>query len=526
MADRTFDAVVIGAGHNGLAAAIHLAKRGWSVGVFEAKGVAGGAVKTRELTLPGFRHDVAAMNLSMFAGSPFLRENGDALTRHGLAFVPAEHCFASVFPDDTYFGVSKSLDTTMARLAALSATDAAAWQRLLEKFASDAPHLFGLLGSAMPSLAAAKVVWAAWRQKGTTWTLDMLRFLMTSTRTWLDANFENPKVKATLAAWGMHLDFAPDISGGALFPYLESMANQAFGMVIGKGGADTMITAMTSYFKELGGEIHLNAAVQKISRTAGTADAIILADGQRVPARRAVIANVTPNILFNHLLPGGSGNASVDSRFRTFRPGPGTMMVHLALDGPIAWKAGAELSNFAYVHIAPSLDYMTRAYTQAMDGFLPEAPVVVVGQPTALDPTRAPEGKHIAWMQVRVLPKHVKGDATGAIKSGDWPEIKDAYADRVISMLETYAPGTRKKIIGCSVFSPDDLEAENPCLVGGDNLSGSHHLDQNFLFRPVAGYSRYKMPVAKLYMCGAATWPGAGTGAGSGYLLGKMLAGK
>lgn len=202
------------------------------------------------------------------------------------------------------------------------------------------------------------------------------------------------------------------------------------------------------------------------------------------------------------------------------------MMVHLALDAPLAWRAGTELSQFAYVHIAPSYDYMTRAYTQTMDGQLPEAPVVVVGQPTAIDPSRAPIGKHIAWLQVRVLPKHIAGDAAGKISGHDWASIKEAYADRVLDILESHAPGTRAKILGRAVFSPDDLEAENPCLVGGDNLSGSHHLDQNFLFRPVAGFSRYKMPLGRLYMCGAATWPGAGTGAGSGYLLGKMLAGQ
>jgi phytoene dehydrogenase-like protein len=124
-----------------------------------------------------------------------------------------------------------------------------------------------------------------------------------------------------------------------------------------------------------------------------------------------------------------------------------------------------------------------------------------------------------------MLPKHVKSDAAGEIDGRHWSTIKEAYADRVVSIIEQYAPGTRDKILARAVFSPDDLEEENPCLVGGDNLSGSHHLDQNFLFRPVAGYSRYKMPMGRLYMCGAATWPGAGTGAGSGYLLGRMLGG-
>lgn len=521
----SFDAVIIGAGHNGLAAAVHLARRGWSVGVFEAKADAGGAVKTREVTLPGFRHDLAAMNLSMFAGSPFLREHGEGLTRHGLAFAPAAHCFASVFPDRTWFGVSKDPALTIARLNTLDPADAAAWQAMMQRFGKDAPHIFGLLGNVMPSWAMARLIWKAWRENGTAWTLDMLRFLTMPTRTWADAHFRNAKVKATLAAWGMHLDFPPDVSGGALFPYLESMADQAFGMVIGKGGADTMIKALSGYLKELGGELHLAAPVAEVIHSAGSASGIRLADGRTIAARRAVIANVTPRLLFGKLLPGGTGHPSVDEKFKAFRPGPGTMMVHLALDGLPDWAAGRELQDFAYVHIAPDYAYMTRAYGEAMDGLLPRAPVLVVGQPTAVDPSRAPEGKHILWVQVRVLPKHVTGDAAGEIEGRVWSSIKDAYAERVISLIEDHAPGTRAKILARSVFSPDDLEDENPCLVGGDNLSGSHHLDQNFLFRPVAGYSRYRMPLGRLYMCGAATWPGAGTGAGSGYLLGRMLAG-
>lgn len=523
---RSYDTVIIGAGHNGLAAAIHLTQRDWKVAVFEAKAEAGGAVKTREATLPGFRHDLCAMNLSLFAGSPFLQENRAALVQHGLEFVPAEDCFASVFPDETWFGVSKTLDRTLDRLRAIDPKEAETWLRLLQQFGADAPHIFALLGNPMPSWATAKVVWSAWRQRGTPWLLGMLRFLLSSPRDWLDANFDSRKVKATLAAWGMHLDFPPDAAGGALFPYLESMANQAFGMVIGKGGADTMIKAMTGYLARLGCDIHVNAPVKEIMMEQGAASGVVLVNGERIGARKAVIANVTPQLLFGGLLPNGSGNPETDRKFQSFRPGPGTMMLHLALAAPLAWVAGKQLQNFAYVHVAPSLDYMTAAYSAAMDGLLPRAPVLVVGQPTALDPSRAPQGKHVLWVQVRVLPKHIKGDEAGKIKGTTWRDIKKDYADRVIGLIENYAPGTRKKILGSAIFSPDDLETENPCLVGGDNLSGSHHLDQNFLFRPVAGYSRYRMPVNKLYMCGAATWPGAGTGAGSGYMLGKMLAGR
>ncbi|WP_195909522.1 phytoene desaturase family protein [Rhizobium tubonense] len=519
-----FDAVVVGAGHNGLAAAIHLAAKGWKVAVVEGNSEPGGAVRTREVTLPGFRHDLCAMNLSMFAGSPFFAAYKQELLANGLGFAPAADCFASVFRDGTYLGVSTDLEKTVIGIAALSPDDAAAWRAMLSEFGSDAPHIFGLLGSPMPSFAAAKVLWNAWRQKGTGWIYDTARLLFASPRDFLDARFRNAKLKAMMGAWGLHLDFAPDIAGGALFPYLESMANQAFGMVIGQGGADTIVKAMTGVLKDKGGELLLGTSVDRIVTSGGKATGVILADGRRIEATRAVIANVNPKNLFGKMLDRDPKRDAFDHKISSFRAGPGTMMIHLALDGLPDWAAGDALKSFAYVHIAPDFEMMSKVYAEAAGGLLPAEPALVVGQPTAIEPSRAPQGKHVLWVQVRVLPAEFHGDTAGEITARNWDEAKEAYAERVLDIIERYAPGLRGKILGRSVFSPVDLERENPNLIGGDNLSGSHHLDQNFLFRPVAGYSRYKTPVASLYMCGASTWPGAGTGAGSGFLLAKMLA--
>jgi phytoene dehydrogenase-like protein len=158
-----------------------------------------------------------------------------------------------------------------------------------------------------------------------------------------------------------------------------------------------------------------------------------------------------------------------------------------------------------------------------MAGLLPERPTLVVGQPTAIDPSRAPNGKHVLWIQVRMVPAEIRGDAAGTITSTDWGEAKEAYADRVLSELETYAPGLGKFTLARHVLSPLDLERENPNLVGGDQLTGSHHPFQNFFLRPFPGWSRYRTPVDGLFMCGAGTWPGAGVGAGSGYLLARQL---
>ncbi len=521
-----FDAVVVGAGHNGLAAAIHLTKRGWSVAVLEAGAEAGGAVKTRELTLPGFRHDLCAMNLSMFAGSPFFAAYKDELIAHGLQFVAAGDCFASVFRDQSHVGVSADVEKTVAAIGAMSPRDAAAWRGMLARFQTDAPHIFALLGSPMPSLAATRALLTAWRAQGRGWIAETLRLLLATPREFLDAHFETPKLKAMMAAWGMHLDFPPDTAGGALFPYLESMANQAFGMVIGAGGADTIIKAMCGWLRAHGAELRLNSPVASIETRSGRAFGVRLADGARIAARRAVIANLHPKLVFGRLVPSDPGRAAFDARVARIRSGPGTMMIHLAMKEPLDWRAGDALRRFAYVHVAPDLAMMSRAYAEAAAGLLPAEPVLVVGQPTAIDASRAPPGQHVLWIQVRVLPAVIAGDAAGTITASDWDGAKDPFCERVLDLLDRYAPGVRAKILGRAVLSPADLERENPCLIGGDNLSGSHHLDQNFMFRPVAGYSRYRTPVKQLYLCGAATWPGAGTGAGSGFMLAKILAGR
>ncbi len=522
---EAFDAVVVGAGHNGLAAAIHLLNRGWSVAVIEQAGEPGGAVKTREVTLPGFRHDLCAMNLSLFAGSPFFAAHKDELVAQGLAFAPAADCFASVFRDHTYLGVSKDLEKTAAAIAALSAKDAEAWRAMLARFGEEAPHIFGLLGSPMPSVRRrAHASGPHGAPRATQSLLDLGRLLLASPRDFLDAHFESPKVKAMMAAWGMHLDFPPEAAGGALFPYLESMGTQAFGMVIGAGGADVIIRAMTGLIKAKGGEIRLNSPVARIESDASGATGVTFHDGTRIAAKKAVIANLHPQIVFGRLMSPDPKRKAFDEKVARIRPGPGTMMIHLALNSLPDWRAGPELQRFAYVHVAPDLAMMSRAFAEAAAGLLPAEPVLVVGQPTAIDPTRAPLAKHVLWVQVRVLPATIAGDALGRIQATAWDEAKDPYADRVLDYLETYAPGLRGKILERSVWSPLDLERENPCLIGGDNLTGSHHLDQNFVFRPVAGYSRYATPTRRLYLCGAGTWPGAGTGAASGFMLAKMLA--
>jgi phytoene dehydrogenase-like protein len=215
------------------------------------------------------------------------------------------------------------------------------------------------------------------------------------------------------------------------------------------------------------------------------------------------------------LLPEPVASSWDVQRVRGFVPGLSTMMIHLALDDLPPWLA-EQARTFNYVHIGPYLDDMAMTYTQAAAGQLPDSPTLVVGQPTVVDPSRAPEGKHVLWVQVRVLPA-VLADGSS------WDDVGEEYADLVVAKIESYAPGFTSAIRSRAVLTPADLERYNVNLVGGDSLGGSHHPAQFFFLRPVPGWGRHRTPVRDLYVCGSGTWPGGGVGGGSGAMVADLL---
>ena len=509
----TCDVIVIGAGINGLSAAALLAKSGKRVIVLESNETPGGAIRTEEVTLPGFKHDLFAMNLGLFAGGPVMAALGEDLARHGFALVPSSRPFASVFPDGTMIGVQTDAAATRESLELVAPEDVASWDRLGARLGEIAPFLIGFLGSEMPSWGAIRTAWKTHRALGTDGVYDLIKLGLSSTRAFADENFTSPKTKALLASWGMHLDFAPDISGGALFSYLETLGGQMFGMVIGQGGASSLVSALVAVIEENGGEVRCNARVDQILIDRGRASGVRTHDGDEVFSS-TVVSNVNPSLM-PAMLPADEAARPEVARAENFRPGLATMMIHLALDSLPDWRAG-DAKEFNYVHIGPYLDDMARAYTDAAAGFLPERPTLVVGQPTVSDPSRAPEGKHVLWVQVRVLPLVIADGST-------WDEVAEAYADRVIDIIDEYAPGIRAKILGRAVLSPADLQRYNANLIGGDSLGGSHHPAQFFFLRPVPGWGRHRAPIKGLYLCGASTWPGGGVGGTSGALVAKTL---
>lgn len=527
----TYDAIIIGAGHNGLVTALYLARAGWKTLVLEKNERIGGAVMSAEITRPGFIHDLYSTNQNLFLGSPVYRELKEALKAHGLQYAVSERPYCSVFPagDDagrlTSVRVYKDPEKTLSLIRAHNPADAAGWSRLYDRFKTFRQALLPLYAQPLPSLAAALTLGKALWTLGPRQLLEQARIILSSTRELGQSYFASPELRALVATWGMHLDFGPDVSGGGMFPFLETFADMEEGMAIAKGGASKMVEALAGLLREHGGEIRTGAEVVRVLQETGRATGVELASGEKINAGRAVVANVTPTILFQQLLPPEQLPPTFRRKVEAYEYGPGTMMIHLALDGPVPWADADtdDLQQFAYVHIAPYVADLARTYEQALNGILPDNPLLVVGQTSAVDPSRAPEGKQVLWLQVRALPYVIEGDAAGELAPGRWDELKEAYADRVLAKLARYAPGIEDRILERVVFSPADLEAHNQNLHNGDSLSGSHHLRQNFLWRPFPGWSTYQMPYEGLYMVGAATWPGAGTNATSGYLAAQQL---
>lgn len=518
-----YDAIVIGGGLNGLAVALYLARAGWKVLVAERNAQVGGATMSGEVTLPGFIHDLYSMNQNLFVGSPVYPEFKTGLERHGLSFAHSDKPYCAVFPDGKFLGVYQDAGKTLGLLRRHSEADAEGWTLLHRHFRSFARSLLQVYGIPMPSMQALWTILRALRKEGVAECVQLLRLMLSSTRRLGDEYFETPEARALFAAWGMHLDFGPDVAGGAIFPVIETFVDVEHGMNIVRGGASNLVLAMAGLLRELGGEVRTEAEVARIMTRGGRAAGVEFADGEKAGARRAIVANLSSGPLFGKLLADYPFTPEFRRAVAKFNYGPGTMMVHLALKARPTWRTGGDAAEFAYVHIAPYVEDLALTYAHSVNGILPASPLLIVGQTSVVDPTRTSGQGEILWIQVRTVPSKIRGDSLGKIVARDWDEAKEPYADRVIEKLDQYAPGISDLIIKRAVASPADLERANPNLVGGDSLAGSHHLAQNFLFRPILGWSRYRTPVEGLYMCGAGTYPGAGNNARSGYLCAKEI---
>ena len=524
----TFDAVFVGGGINSLAGAALLSKAGWNVCLLERSEELGGCIKTSsDLTAPGFTHEVLASWHPLFTGSPAYAELKGDLDRRGLEYLNTELPTASAFPDGTSAFLTTSHEGNVTEFAHHAAADGPAWDAMFNGFMANADLSFGVLGTELWSPAGLGLGRQALRRFGRRGLLAYLGTVLSTCRDWLGDTFESEAAHGLLAPWVLHTGLGPDQAASGFMTQVIACALQLGGMPVPKGGGIVLVDGLAGIVRDAGGEVRTGAEVERVLVSGGKATAVRLASGETIRAERAVIASVTPTQLYGGLLGTGDAPTDVTGAARRYRYGRGEMQIHFAMSEPPDWYGDDRLGQTAIVHVTPGLDGVSRAVNEAERGLLPAEATIVCGQPMAVDPSRAPEGSWIVWIQLQELPAgRVKGDAAGEIdvRDGIWTEeLREEYADRVTARLGRHIQNLERATIKRVALSPADIAAMNVNLVGGDIYGGSCALDQNFLFRPLAQAPGHRTPVDNLWHIGASTHPGPGLGAGSGYLVYKEL---
>jgi phytoene dehydrogenase-like protein len=516
---REFDAVVVGSGINSLACAALLARGGWSVCVLERAGTLGGAIRTAELTEPGFRHDVLSAWHPLWVAGAAHAELGGELAARGLEYLNTDLPTATAFPDGGSAFLHRTADAN-------AAEHGDGWTRMLDSFGPNADLAFGVLGTELWSASGLGLAARAFRRLGRRGAAEFVGSLLVSSRDWLTQTFASARTHGLLAPWVLHTGLGPDAAASGYMTQVIAVAIQEGGMPIPRGGGARLVEALVGLIRDHGGVCEPERDVERVLVAGGRAEGVRLADGETVRAARAVVANVTPTQLYGRLLADGDAPADVAAKGRAFRYGRSEMQIHLALSEPPRWQGDERLARTAVVHLTPGLDGVSRAVNEAERGLLPAEATVVVGQPLALDPSRAPEGRGLLWIQLQELPWRVRGDAAGELDPGDgtWTEeLRERYADRIVARLARHVPSLEASILGRAVLSPADLAAANVNLAQGDPYSGSLALDQSFLWRPFPASPGHRTPVDRLWHIGASTHPGPGLGAGSGTLVARAL---
>ena len=458
------EAIVIGSGPNGLAAAIELARNGRSVLVIEGADTIGGSTRSAELTLPGFVHDVCSTVHALARTSPLLRSL--PLEEHGLELIHPGAPVAHPLDDGSAAVLERSVDETAARLG----QDAGAYRDLFHPLVRDWPRLVPQLLGPPTRIPGHPVAMARFGLKA-----------VRSARSLADGHFTGRHARALFAGIAAHSILPLEWAASAAYGLVLSASAHADGWPIARGGSQKVADALASYLRSLGGRIEKG-------RPVGSLD--------ELPPADAILCDVTPRQLAR--LAGDRLPKGYHERLEKWRYGPAAFKIDWAMDGPVPWK-NPDVSRAGTVHLGGTFEELADGERAPWEGRNPDRPYVLVVQPSLSDPTRAPPGKHTLWAYCHV-PNGSTFDMTG----------------RIEAQIERFAPGFRDLVLARSVMPPRELERYNPNLVGGDIVGGAQTLWQT-MARPVLGLNPYATPVKGLYLCSASTPPGAGVHGMCGY---------
>jgi phytoene dehydrogenase-like protein len=489
---KALDAVIIGAGHNGLVAANILADRGWKTLVLESADGAGGAIRSDESLQSGFVTDWYSSFYPLAAASPVLRRLD--LQSWGLRWTHAPAVLAHVFPDDRCAVVSRDIAVTAASLDSFADGDGAAWIELVRRFESiREPFLDAILGPFPPLRAAARLA----RSMGVADLLRFARFAVQPVRRFGEETFDGDGAPMLFAGNALHTDLAPEAAGSAIYGWLLCMLAQTDGFPVPVGGSGAIVDALVARLVAAGGEVRVGAQVASVDVNDGHTKGVTLASGERIVAT-SVLADVGAPQLYQDLVGSRHLPARLMRDLEAFQWDSSTLKLNWALSGPIPWTAeGAR--GAGTVHLGVDLDGLTRYATALTTKHLPTAPFLLLGQMTTSDATRSPAGTESAWAYT-----HVPGGSTLT------PALSARQVARVEATIERHAPGFGELVLARAVQTPADLHAANANLSAGAVGGGTAAIHQELFFRPVPGLARAETTIDGLYLASASAHPGGG----------------
>ncbi len=524
MNTNRFDVIIIGGGHNGLVTAAYLARAGRKVLVLERRELLGGCSVTEELW-PGYRVSTAAYLCSLMQ-ERIIREL--ELERFGYRVDAKDPAFYSVFPDDRHLFMWQDGQKTLAELAKFSRRDAEvfpAYEAHLERLAEVVESLLLTIPPEFPPSGVGDLLdylklAGRLRKLGRKEMTGLVNIFTMSASDFLDQWFESPEVKVTLATDGViGANGGPRSPGTAYILLHHVMGGVAgkrglWGFV--KGGMGAIAESIAASARSHGAEIRTGAEVESIRVENGAARSVVLKGGDEYRAQ-VIASNVDPKLTFLGLVGERHLDAEFAASIRRYRCEGTSCKINLALDGLPDFRATPGTpgpQHRATMHICPSIEYVERAWDDAKYGAPSRSPMIEMTLPTMYDPALAPEGRHIMGIFLQYAPYTLRG--------ASWEELREPFADRVVALIDEYAPGFSSRIVHRQVLTPYDLE-QRFGITGGNIFHGEMSVDQMFVLRPVAGSARYRTPVRGLYLCGSGAHPGGGVMGAPGYNAARAI---
>ena len=506
-----YHAIIIGGGHNGLVTAAYLSRAGKKVLVLERREMLGGCAVTEELW-PGYRVSTGAYLISLLQ-EKVVREL--ELERFGYTVMPKDPAFFSAYPDGRHLFFWSDEKKTLAEIAKFSQRDAEAFPKYeawLERLAVVVESLLLVTPPELPPRKPADFIeylklLGKFRHLSRNEITGLVKIFTQSAADLLDEWFESPQIKVTLATDGViGANGGPRSAGTAYILMHHCMGGVGgrrglWGFV--KGGMGAVSEAIAASARSKGAEIRTNAAVRQILIKSGQAIGVVLENGEELHAP-VIVSNLDPKATFLRMVPADALDPDFRGSIERFRVEGTSLKMNLALDGLpdfLAYPGTPGPQHGATMHICPSIEYVERAWDDAKYGRPSNHPLLEMTCPTIYDPALAPAGKHIMGIFLQYAPYTLK-DAT-------WDDLREPYGDRILEIINQYAPNMKSIVRERQVLSPLDLERRFG-IAGGNIFHGEMSLDQMFVLRPVAGWARYKTPVPGLWMCGAGTHPGGG----------------